>query len=156
MATDAEEISIPTSPCPVPDTSVSSTLSIKITRKNQDRHWKLRFIYLQCCEYRCAPPRPVSAPPDDPLTETVKHTKSHGVLADIWCRQTGIDVSEKRASASGKATVVGLVRPVTNAREETGGISAIKYETLDSAAIEAVSLTTRIPNESFYPAAQFG
>ncbi|XP_075876212.1 uncharacterized protein LOC142884437 [Nelusetta ayraudi] len=48
MATDAEEISIPTSPCPVPDNSASSTLSIKITRKNQDRHWKLRFIYLQC------------------------------------------------------------------------------------------------------------
>lgn len=60
MATDAEEISIPTSPCPVPDISVSSTLSIKITRKNQDRHWKLRFIYLQCCEYRHTPPRPVS------------------------------------------------------------------------------------------------
>lgn len=52
MATDAEEISFPTSPCPVPDNSASSTLSIKITRKNQDRKWKLRFIYLQCCEYR--------------------------------------------------------------------------------------------------------
>lgn len=51
MATDAEEIRIQTSPCPIPDNSLS-TLSIKITRKNQDRHWKLRFIYLQCCEYR--------------------------------------------------------------------------------------------------------
>ncbi|XP_067454042.1 uncharacterized protein si:ch211-51h4.2 isoform X1 [Thunnus thynnus] len=47
MATDAEEISIQTNPCPVPDNSLS-TLSIKITRKNQDRHWRLRFIYLQC------------------------------------------------------------------------------------------------------------
>ncbi|XP_029355989.1 uncharacterized protein LOC115042098 [Echeneis naucrates] len=47
MATDAEEIRNQTSPCPVPDTSLS-TLSIKITRKNQDRHWKLRCIYLQC------------------------------------------------------------------------------------------------------------
>lgn len=51
MATDAEEIRTQTSPCPIPDNSLS-TLSIKITRKNQDRHWKLRFIYLQCCEYR--------------------------------------------------------------------------------------------------------
>ncbi|XP_049444016.1 uncharacterized protein si:ch211-51h4.2 [Epinephelus fuscoguttatus] len=47
MATDAEEIRIQTSPCPIPDNSLS-TLSIKITRKNQDKHWKLRFIYLQC------------------------------------------------------------------------------------------------------------
>ncbi|XP_022071983.1 uncharacterized protein si:ch211-51h4.2 [Acanthochromis polyacanthus] len=47
MATDAEEIRNQTSPCPFPDNSLS-TLSIKITRKNQDRHWKLRFIYLQC------------------------------------------------------------------------------------------------------------
>ncbi|KAM7013000.1 uncharacterized protein LKV04_000478 [Tautogolabrus adspersus] len=47
MATDAEEIRNQTSPCPIPDNSLS-TLSIKITRKNQDRHWKLRFIYLQC------------------------------------------------------------------------------------------------------------
>ncbi|XP_030288072.1 uncharacterized protein LOC115590789 isoform X2 [Sparus aurata] len=47
MATDAEEIRTQTSPCPIPDNSLS-TLSIKITRKNQDRHWKLRFIYLQC------------------------------------------------------------------------------------------------------------
>ncbi|KAM8745339.1 uncharacterized protein AB9X84_016587 [Acanthopagrus schlegelii] len=47
MATDAEEIRTQTSPCPIPDNSFS-TLSIKITRKNQDRHWKLRFIYLQC------------------------------------------------------------------------------------------------------------
>ncbi|CAJ1059677.1 uncharacterized protein si:ch211-51h4.2 [Xyrichtys novacula] len=47
MATDAEEIRNHTSPCPVPDNSLN-TLSIKITRKNQDRHWKLRFIYLQC------------------------------------------------------------------------------------------------------------
>lgn len=62
MATDAEEISIPTSPCPVPDNSASSTLSIKITRKNQDRHWKLRFIYLQCCEYRHTTTQPSSPP----------------------------------------------------------------------------------------------
>ncbi|GAA6230917.1 uncharacterized protein LOC108878822 isoform X2 [Lates japonicus] len=47
MATVAEDIRNQTSPCPIPDTSLS-TLSIKITRKNQDRHWKLRFIYLQC------------------------------------------------------------------------------------------------------------
>ncbi|KAM7410622.1 hypothetical protein PAMA_001856 [Pampus argenteus] len=47
MATDAEEIRIQTNPCPFPDNSLS-TLSIKITRKNQDKHWKLRFIYLQC------------------------------------------------------------------------------------------------------------
>ncbi|KAI3368433.1 hypothetical protein L3Q82_025446, partial [Scortum barcoo] len=47
MATDAEEIRNQSSPCPVPDNSLS-TLSIKITRKNQDRQWKLRFIYLQC------------------------------------------------------------------------------------------------------------
>ena len=56
MATDAEEIRIQTSPCPMPDNSLS-TLSIKITRKNQDRQWKLRFIYLQCCEYRHTPRR---------------------------------------------------------------------------------------------------
>lgn len=56
MATDAEEIRIQTSPCPIPDNSLS-TLSIKITRKNQDRQWKLRFIYLQCCEYRHTPRR---------------------------------------------------------------------------------------------------
>lgn len=62
MATDAEEISFPTSPCPVPDNSSSSTLTIKITRKNQDRHWKLRFIYLQCCEYRHTTQSP-SPPP---------------------------------------------------------------------------------------------
>ncbi|XP_029988009.1 uncharacterized protein LOC115417931 [Sphaeramia orbicularis] len=43
MATDAEEIRLQTEQCPVPD-----PLSIKITRKNQDRQWKLRFIYLQC------------------------------------------------------------------------------------------------------------
>ncbi|XP_029906404.1 uncharacterized protein LOC115358517 [Myripristis murdjan] len=47
MATGAEEITNQTNPCPVPDISLS-TLSIKITRKNQDRPWKLRFIYLQC------------------------------------------------------------------------------------------------------------
>ncbi|XP_005938680.1 uncharacterized protein si:ch211-51h4.2 isoform X1 [Simochromis diagramma] len=47
MATDSVEIRNQTSPCPIPDNSLS-TLSIKITRKNQDRHWKLRFIYLQC------------------------------------------------------------------------------------------------------------
>ncbi|KAM7388768.1 hypothetical protein PAMP_024918 [Pampus punctatissimus] len=47
MATDAEEIRIQTNHCPIPDNSLS-TLSIKITRKNQDKHWKLRFIYLQC------------------------------------------------------------------------------------------------------------
>ncbi|XP_044054518.1 uncharacterized protein si:ch211-51h4.2 isoform X2 [Siniperca chuatsi] len=47
MATDAEEIRNQTTPYPIPDNSFS-TLSIKITRKNQDRHWKLRFIYLQC------------------------------------------------------------------------------------------------------------
>ncbi|XP_038572758.1 uncharacterized protein si:ch211-51h4.2 isoform X2 [Micropterus salmoides] len=47
MATDTEEIRNQTSSCPIPDNSLS-TLSIKITRKNQDRHWKLRFIYLQC------------------------------------------------------------------------------------------------------------
>ncbi|CAK6976726.1 uncharacterized protein si:ch211-51h4.2 isoform X1 [Scomber scombrus] len=47
MATDAEEIRIQTNPCPVPDNSLN-TLSIKITRKNQDRQWRLRFIYLQC------------------------------------------------------------------------------------------------------------
>ncbi|XP_062306742.1 uncharacterized protein si:ch211-51h4.2 [Osmerus eperlanus] len=46
MATEAEEIS-QTSPYPMSDNNVS-TLSIKITRKNQDRPWKLRFIYLQC------------------------------------------------------------------------------------------------------------
>ncbi|XP_046892966.1 uncharacterized protein LOC124478657 [Hypomesus transpacificus] len=46
MATEAEEIS-QTSPYPMSDSNVS-TLSIKITRKNQDRPWKLRFIYLQC------------------------------------------------------------------------------------------------------------
>ncbi|KAJ8418855.1 hypothetical protein AAFF_G00003540 [Aldrovandia affinis] len=44
MATAAEEIcqSSPSSENNVP------TLSFKITRKNQDRPWKLRFIYLQC------------------------------------------------------------------------------------------------------------
>lgn len=51
MATASEEIRNQTSPCPITENSLS-TLSIKITRKNQDRHWKLRFIYLQCCEYR--------------------------------------------------------------------------------------------------------
>lgn len=56
MATDSVEIRNQTSPCPIPDNSLS-TLSIKITRKNQDRHWKLRFIYLQCCEYRHTPRR---------------------------------------------------------------------------------------------------
>ncbi|XP_026201755.1 uncharacterized protein si:ch211-51h4.2 isoform X2 [Anabas testudineus] len=47
MATAAEEIRNQTSPCPVPDTLLS-TLSVRITRKNQGRHWTLRFIYLQC------------------------------------------------------------------------------------------------------------
>ena len=55
MATDAEEITAQTNPCPVHHDNNSPTtthLSIKITRKNQDRPWKLRVIYLQCCEYR--------------------------------------------------------------------------------------------------------
>ncbi|KAM4548475.1 uncharacterized protein PAE49_016716 isoform 2-T2 [Odontesthes bonariensis] len=47
MATDAEEIINQTNPCHIPVNSLS-TLSIKITRKNQDRHWRLRLIYLQC------------------------------------------------------------------------------------------------------------
>ncbi|XP_007554708.2 uncharacterized protein LOC103139814 isoform X2 [Poecilia formosa] len=47
MATEAGEIRAHTSPCPNPDYSLSP-LSIKITRKNQDRHWRLRCIYLQC------------------------------------------------------------------------------------------------------------
>ncbi|XP_047231688.1 uncharacterized protein si:ch211-51h4.2 isoform X2 [Girardinichthys multiradiatus] len=47
MATDAEEIRAQTSPCHNPDYTLSP-LSIKITRKNQDRHWRLRCIYLQC------------------------------------------------------------------------------------------------------------
>ncbi|KAK1896906.1 Pyrophosphoryl-undecaprenol N-acetylglucosamine transferase, partial [Dissostichus eleginoides] len=48
MATVAEEIRIQTSPCPVPDTSLSP-LSVKLTRKHQqDRQWSLRFVYLQC------------------------------------------------------------------------------------------------------------
>ncbi|KAF3691340.1 hypothetical protein EXN66_Car007015 [Channa argus] len=47
MATDAEAIRTQTTPCPIPDTSLS-TLPITLTRKNQDRQWKLRFIYLQC------------------------------------------------------------------------------------------------------------
>ncbi|XP_041862943.1 uncharacterized protein si:ch211-51h4.2 isoform X2 [Melanotaenia boesemani] len=47
MATDAEEIRTHTKPFPVPDNSLSA-LSIKLTRKNQDRHWRLRCIYLQC------------------------------------------------------------------------------------------------------------
>ncbi|KAK5906675.1 hypothetical protein CesoFtcFv8_004600 [Champsocephalus esox] len=48
MATVAEEIRIQTSPCPVPDTSLSP-LSVKLTRKHQqNRQWSLRFVYLQC------------------------------------------------------------------------------------------------------------
>ncbi|KAM4739997.1 uncharacterized protein FYW61_004252 [Anableps anableps] len=47
MATEAEEIRAHTTPCPNPDYSLSP-LSIKITRKNQDRHWRLRCVYLQC------------------------------------------------------------------------------------------------------------
>lgn len=48
MATAAEEIS---QSCPISDNDITS-VSFKIARKNQDRPWKLRFIYLQCCEYR--------------------------------------------------------------------------------------------------------
>ncbi|XP_033937387.1 uncharacterized protein [Pseudochaenichthys georgianus] len=48
MATVAEEIRIQTSPCPVPDTSLSP-LSVKLTRKHQqNRQWSVRFVYLQC------------------------------------------------------------------------------------------------------------
>ncbi|KAK2836034.1 hypothetical protein Q5P01_016518 [Channa striata] len=47
MATDAEKIRTQTAPCPLPDTGFSP-LPITVTRKNQDRQWKLRFIYLQC------------------------------------------------------------------------------------------------------------
>lgn len=49
MATAAEEIF--QSPCPISERHVT-TMSIKITRKNQDKPWKLRLIYLQCCEYQ--------------------------------------------------------------------------------------------------------
>ncbi|KAL1022466.1 hypothetical protein UPYG_G00028050 [Umbra pygmaea] len=45
MATAAEEIYH--SPCPITERNVT-TLPIKITRKNQDKPWKLRLIYLQC------------------------------------------------------------------------------------------------------------
>ncbi|XP_041695202.1 uncharacterized protein si:ch211-51h4.2 isoform X1 [Coregonus clupeaformis] len=45
MATAAEEIC--QSPCPISERHVT-TMSIKITRKNQDKPWKLRLIYLQC------------------------------------------------------------------------------------------------------------
>ncbi|XP_014072213.2 uncharacterized protein si:ch211-51h4.2 [Salmo salar] len=45
MATAAEEIF--QSPCPISERHVT-TMSIKITRKNQDKPWKLRLIYLQC------------------------------------------------------------------------------------------------------------
>ncbi|XP_041913407.1 uncharacterized protein si:ch211-51h4.2 [Alosa sapidissima] len=44
MATAAEEIS---QSCPISDNDMTS-VSFKIARKNQDRPWKLRFIYLQC------------------------------------------------------------------------------------------------------------
>lgn len=47
MATAAEELTLHSDTCPVPELNVEP-LSIKITRKNQDRQWKLRFIYLQC------------------------------------------------------------------------------------------------------------
>ncbi|XP_023194686.1 uncharacterized protein LOC102222825 isoform X2 [Xiphophorus maculatus] len=47
MATEAGEIRAHTSPCPNPDYNLSP-LSIKITRKNQDRHWRLRCVHLQC------------------------------------------------------------------------------------------------------------
>nr|XP_046156711.1 uncharacterized protein si:ch211-51h4.2 isoform X1 [Oncorhynchus gorbuscha] len=45
MATAAEEIF--QSPYPISERHVT-TMSIKITRKNQDKPWKLRLIYLQC------------------------------------------------------------------------------------------------------------
>ncbi|XP_024277457.1 uncharacterized protein si:ch211-51h4.2 [Oncorhynchus tshawytscha] len=45
MATAAEEIF--QSPFPISERHVT-TMSIKITRKNQDKPWKLRLIYLQC------------------------------------------------------------------------------------------------------------
>ena len=51
MATDASEIMIQTNPSPVPDNSFT-TMSLKMTRKNQLSPWKLRLIYLQCCEYQ--------------------------------------------------------------------------------------------------------
>ncbi|XP_030228807.1 uncharacterized protein si:ch211-51h4.2 [Gadus morhua] len=47
MATDASEIMIQTNPSPVPDNSFT-TMSLKMTRKNQHSPWKLRLIYLQC------------------------------------------------------------------------------------------------------------
>ncbi|XP_034438052.1 uncharacterized protein si:ch211-51h4.2 [Hippoglossus hippoglossus] len=47
MATVAEEIRTHTSPRPVPDSSLS-TVSIQIRRKQQDRQWRLRLVYLQC------------------------------------------------------------------------------------------------------------
>ncbi|MGH0131176.1 UNVERIFIED_CONTAM: hypothetical protein FKN15_002765 [Acipenser sinensis] len=45
MASAAEEIGQIT---PNSENNLTA-LSLKITRKNQDRPWKLRFIYLQCC-----------------------------------------------------------------------------------------------------------
>ncbi|XP_063058159.1 uncharacterized protein si:ch211-51h4.2 [Engraulis encrasicolus] len=44
MATAAEEIN---QMCPTTDNNATS-VSFKTTRKNQDRPWRLRFIYLQC------------------------------------------------------------------------------------------------------------
>lgn len=48
MATAAEEICSSRAISENTETSVS----FKSARKNQDRTWKLRFIYLQCCEYQ--------------------------------------------------------------------------------------------------------
>lgn len=61
----------------------------------------------------------------------------------------GINVSTKASFGVGEGDGGRLVHPVTNAREETREISEIKYKTLDNAAIDALSLTTMIFNESF-------
>lgn len=130
MATDAEEINIPTNVCPVPDNSANSTLSIKITRKNQDRHWKLRFIYLQCCEYRHTTTQPPSPPPTkrpsvhtQTDTRTVKDAREgrchHQHLAssppakcELWRREmVGTVVGRCKALAK---TSVGRKRQILN------------------------------------------
>ncbi|XP_029939474.1 uncharacterized protein LOC115381967 [Salarias fasciatus] len=47
MAADAAEITVQTNPRSSPDRGLSALL-MTVTRRNQDRQWRLRSIYLQC------------------------------------------------------------------------------------------------------------
>lgn len=128
MATDAEEIRNQTSPCPIPDNSLS-TLSIKITRKNQDRHWKLRFIYLQCCEYRHTSRRSESHTGTGHTSPLRKHRNiklPRYIDRHLVSHNSILFFLEKRASVLWRGLGAVVYRD-TNAREDKHGILGNKY-----------------------------